>query len=224
MWGSLYHFTNKVKGSTFMTTALFHPAYFGSIAQYIHMAQSDAMMFEDCDNYQKQTYRNRMYIYGANGKLLLTIPIKHTGTKERQLYKEVRIENEFRWQLLHWRSLETAYRTSPFFEFYEDEFAPLFEKKKDFLIDFNYECMQTVWDCLQLDIPYSKTTRFEKDPTGLKDYRSLINAKKEHISSMPSYIQVFSDKFGFVPNLSILDLLFNEGTNALTYLESQTTL
>ncbi len=196
--------------------------YFGSIAQYVAMAQSNAIVFENEDNYQKQTYRNRTYIYGANGKLLLTIPIKHTGKVGRQLYRDVRIENDFEWQILHWRSLETAYRTSPFFEYYEDEFAPLFEKKREFLLDFNYECMQAVNDCLQLETSFSKTDEYIKTPQNIEDRRGLVNAKKEKNYNLDAYIQVFADKHGFLSNLSILDLLFNEGTNALTYLENQT--
>jgi len=204
-----------------MKTTLLHPTYFGSIAQFVAIAQANTIVFEDYDNYQKQTYRNRTYIYGANGKLLLTIPIKHTGKDSRQLYKDVKIENDFQWQLLHWKSLETAYRTSPFFEFYEDEFAHLFEKKKKFLLDFNYECLQVLLDCMQLDTTYSKTSSFIKNTETYNDLRVLVNAKKEKPFDLKNYIQVFSDKHGFIANLSILDLLFNEGTNTLTYLEKQ---
>ncbi|GAA4106396.1 WbqC family protein [Aquimarina addita] len=195
--------------------------YFGSIAQYIAIAKSDTIIFENQDTYQKQTYRNRTYIYGANGKLLLTVPIKHTGKDKRQLYKDIKIENDFQWQLLHWKSLETAYRTSPFFEYYEDDFVPLFKKKKQFLLDFNYECMQVVWDCLQLDLSYNKTNSYQKEVTDSNDLRMLVNARKEAPIEIESYIQVFTSRHGFIPNLSILDLLFNEGTNALAYLEEQ---
>ncbi|MFD2565555.1 WbqC family protein [Aquimarina rubra] len=204
-----------------MKTTLLHPMYFGSIAQYAAIAQSNAIVFENQDNYQKQTYRNRTYIYGANGKLLLTIPIKHLGNGSKQLYKDVRIENEFQWQMLHWKSMQSAYRTSPFFEYYEDELVHLFEKRKEFLLDFNYECMEVMLDCLQLDIPYTKTKTYQKDPKDLTDLRILVNSKKEKQHKLAEYIQVFSDKLEFLPNLSILDLLFNEGTSALSYLENQ---
>ncbi|MHA7058005.1 WbqC family protein [Aquimarina sp. M1] len=202
---------------------LLHPMYFGSIAQYVAIAQSASMVFENQDNYQKQTYRNRTYIYGANGKLLLTIPIKHIGNKtnSKQLYKDVRIENEFPWQMLHWKSIQSAYRTSPFFEYYEDDLVHLFEKRKEFLLDFNYECMESMFDCLQLNLSYSKTTSFQKKPEDIGDLRILVNAKRKEPANLQTYIQVFSDKYGFIPNLSILDLLFNEGTSALSYLENQ---
>ncbi|WP_299314861.1 WbqC family protein [uncultured Aquimarina sp.] len=204
-----------------MKTTLLHPMYFGSIEQYVTMAQSDSIVFENEDNYQKQTYRNRTYIYGANGKLLLTIPIKHIGNGTKQLYKNVRIENEFPWQLHHWKSLQSAYRTSPFFEYYEDELVHLFEKRKDFLLDFNYECMEVIFDCLQSSTSYSKTRDYQKDHEDRNDMRILVSSKKEDTYELDTYIQVFSDKHGFIPNLSILDLLFNEGTNTLTYLENQ---
>lgn len=204
-----------------MKNILLHPMYFGSIAQYVAIANAESIVFEDHDNYQKQTYRNRTYIYGANGRLTLSIPVLHSKDNERQLYRDIKIENSFKWQLLHWRSLESAYRTSPFFEFYEEEFAHLFETPKKYLLDFNYECMQIVWDCLQLDLPYSKSKEYFKTPENIDDQRRLINFKKENTSGFEAYIQVFKDKYGFKPNLSILDLIFNEGTNALTYLESQ---
>ncbi|WP_025741444.1 WbqC family protein [Aquimarina pacifica] len=204
-----------------MKTTLLHPMYFGSIAQYVAIAQSDSVIFENEDNYQKQTYRNRTYIYGANGKLLLSIPIKHSKKGIKQLYRDVQIENEFPWQQLHWKSLQTAYRTSPFFEYYEDEFVHLFRKKRTFLLDFNYECMQILHDCMQIDMTVNKTNEYIRTPENMTDLRSLVDAKKEIEHDLEPYIQVFEDKYGFLPNISILDLLFNEGTNALTYLENQ---
>ncbi len=113
-----------------MKAVLLHPCYFGPISEFVAIAKTESVIFENEDNYQKQTYRSRMYIYGANGKLSLNIPIKHTGDKsQHQKYKNVRIENEFGWQKQHWKSLQTAYRTSPFFEFYEDDLAPLYHRK-----------------------------------------------------------------------------------------------
>ncbi len=204
-----------------MKSIVLHPTYFGSIGQYAAMAKATDVIFEHEDNYQKQTYRNRMYIYGANGKLLLNIPVLHLGKGKKQKYKDVRIENDFQWQQLHWKSLQSAYRTSPFFEYYEDELVHLFEKKQDFLFDFNYECTQIIMDCLQLEVNLKKTTEYNVDilpPT--VDQRIIVNAKK-NVFELDKYTQVFDSKHGFITDLCVLDLLFNEGTNALTYLENQ---
>ncbi|NJW51601.1 WbqC family protein [Salinimicrobium oceani] len=204
-----------------MEKLLVHPTYFGPISQYIAMFKAKEIIFENEDNYQKQTYRNRMYIYGANGKLLLNIPIKHTGNKSNhQKYKDVRVENSFPWQSQHWKSLETVYRTSPFFEFYEDEFQPLYQKKFEFLMDFNYQCLELALDCLQTEITSGKTTEFILHPQNITNGRPLVDAKRTQMKISP-YPQVFQEKFGFINDLSIIDLIFNEGPNALNYLENE---
>jgi len=200
---------------------LIHPTYFPSIAHFVAIANADNLIFEIDDNFLKQTYRNRSYIYGANGKLTLNIPVIHSQ-KNRQKYRDVKIFNDENWQSLHWKSLLSAYRTSPFFEFYEDELQPLFEKKADFILDFNLKCFEVITDCLQIDINTSKTETYQESPANTTDFRFLVNAKKEHPQTFDKYTQVFSNKHGFISNLSILDLLFNEGPNALNYLESQT--
>ena len=186
------------------------------------MVSSDTLLFEQWDNFQKQTYRNRTYVYGANGLLMLSIPIVHTG-KGRQAFRDVKIENNFPWQQQHWKSLETAYRTSPFFEYYEEEFVHLYEKKKTFLMDFALESMHVIFECLPLNVKISKTEKYLKSypNDSVTDFRSLAKCKKEPDWKFSSYIQVFGDKHGFLSNLSVLDLLFNEGTNALMYLENQ---
>ncbi|NER12137.1 hypothetical protein GWK08_01670 [Leptobacterium flavescens] len=199
---------------------LIHPAYFPSVAHFVSLVNSEVLIFEAEDNYQKQTYRNRMYIYGANGKQSLTVPIKHTG-ENRQKYKDVRLEHSFNWQKQHWKSIQTAYRTSPFFEFYEDELAPVFEKKHEFLMDLNFKTIELISDILQTDLQFEKTTLFEKQPENINDLRWLIEAKREPVHGFETYTQVFGDKHGFLENLSILDLIFNEGPNSSSYLENQ---
>ncbi|MGC6431315.1 MAG: WbqC family protein [Jejuia sp.] len=199
---------------------LIHPTYFPNIAHFSAIAQAKEITFEWADNFVKQTFRNRTYIYGANGKLLLNIPVIYSQNK-RQLYKDVKVFNAENWQLQHWKSLESAYRTSPFFEFYEDELKPLFFEETVYLFDFNLKCFNTICECLQLDITPLKTQSFEKEITDTKDLRHLVNAKKEPTFNFEPYTQVFTNKHGFISNLSILDLLFNEGPNALSYLESQ---
>lgn len=205
-----------------MERILLHPSYFGPVSQYVAIAKARQVVFENEDNYQKQTYRNRMYIYGANGKLLLNIPIKHTGDKsQHQKYKEVRIENDFNWQKQHWKSLQTVYRTSPFFEFYEDEFHPLYHEKFDFLLDFNYRCTELAFECLQLEVETIKTFEFILNPNNITDARYLVEAKGQKRQAFEPYTQVFDTKFGYLNDLSIVDLIFNEGPNALNYLQSQ---
>ena len=206
-----------------MQRLLLHPSYFGPISQYVALVQAAEVVFENEDNYQKQTYRNRMYIYGANGKLLLNIPIKHTGDKtQHQKYRDVMIENDFNWQKQHWKSLQNVYRTSPFFEFYEDEFQPLYEKEYKFLLDFNYACMDLALECLQKDLDYTRTEEFILEPKDVINGRFLVQAKNTRAFNFESYPQVFQTKYGFLNDLSIVDLIFNEGPNALNYLENQT--
>lgn len=206
-----------------MKPVLTHPCYFGPIDLYAVIAQSEVVVMEKQDNYQKQTYRTRQYIYGANGKLLLNVPIKHRENKtdKHQKYKDIRIENAFKWQRLHWKSLEAAYRTSPFFEFYEDEFVGLFENKATFLMDFNLKCMEIVFECLDFNFDFKFTELFELTPEGYNDQRQLVNSKRSPGAELEEYIQVFQTKFGYISNLSILDLLFNKGPSALDYLQSQ---
>lgn len=161
-----------------------------------------------------------MYIYGANGKLLLNIPIKHLhspGVKQHQKYRDVRIENDFKWQQQHWKSLKAAYQTSPFFEFYEDDLAPLYHREFKFLMDFNYHCLESAAECLQIKTEYKKTSEYIREPQDKEDKRHLINAKEKRM--ILPYNQVFQEKKGFIPDLSILDLMFNEGPNSLNYLK-----
>ena len=201
--------------------AILHPSYFPSISHFAAMAQSETITFEVEDNFQKQTNRNRAYIYSPNGIQMLNIPIKHSK-ESRQKTKDIKIETDFDWQKQHFKSLEAAYRSSPFFEFFEDDLRPVFEKKHDFLLDLNFETLAIVSKCLRMKIDYTTTTEYfhEVDNTVIKDFRPLINGKKDH-SLFESYTQVFDDKYGFINNLSILDLLFNEGKYAMEYLKKQ---
>lgn len=182
----------------------------------------NGFVFEREDNYQKQTYRNRAYIYSANGSQMLSVPVKHKGNTEgHQKYKEVVIEDNFDWKKQHWKSIQTAYRTSPFFEYYEDELAPFFEKKHKRLYDMNLESVALLADIVQTKLNFTYTDSYEKSPAGLLDLRGLVNAKNHQQRSFQAYTQVFHEKQGFIPNLSVLDLLFNEGPNTLNYLEGQ---
>jgi len=199
---------------------LLHPTYFPSIATFAAIVQHE-VVWEAHDNFQKQTYRNRCYISTDKGKHMLNIPIKHTGEKEgRQKYIDVRTENSYNWKKEHWRTLETAYRTSPFFEFYEDELRPLYMGSQNSLYEFNLKTIEAVADCIGIEIPTGKTKKYEVEPITYFDTRFLVEAKKEKDWNIEPYTQVFEERHGFIPNLSVLDLLFNEGTNTLNYLKS----
>lgn len=199
---------------------LLHPSYFPSIAQMVAVAHATKVVFEMDDNYQKQTYRNRAYIAHANGILLLNVPIKHTKDGRRQKTRDVQIENAFPWQSHHWKSLQSAYRTSPFFEFYEDELMPLFQEKAHGLMEHNLKAFDLLCELIGIEIEVEYTSEYFKNPEQ-KDLRYLIDAKKEKQHPLVPYTQVLEANHGFLPNLSVLDLLFNEGPNALHYLESQ---
>ncbi len=200
---------------------LIHPTYFPSISHFAAIVQAEKITFEMEDNFQKQTNRNRTYIYSPNGIQLLNIPVKHSKAAHQKT-KDIQIENDFDWQKQHFKSLEAAYRSSPFFEYFEDDLLPIFEKKHQFLMDLNLEVFDLITRCLRMKIDYSTTTEYfhEINPEEVVDFRFLANGKKDN-SQFESYPQVFDDKFGFVNNLSVLDLVFNEGKFALDYLKSQ---
>ncbi len=201
---------------------LLHPTYFPSIVQMVAVAQSDAVVFEVEDNYQKQTYRNRTYIAHANGRLTLNVPVKHSKKKERYMMKDVVIDNSFPWQSQHWKSIQTAYRTSPFFEFYEDDLRELFVEPVEKLLSHNLMIYSKLTDLIGLDANYTVSTEYFREPKQ-KDFRFLAVAKTDSVFELEPYTQVLQDHHDFLPNLSVLDLLFNEGPNTLFYLENQRT-
>ena len=202
-----------------MNNIIIHPSYFPSISHFVAIAKADIVTFEMEDNFQKQTNRNRMYIYSPNGIQLLNVPVKHTK-EAHQRTKDVKLETAFDWQKQHFKSLEAAYRTSPFFEYFEDNILPIFQKKHTFLMDLNLETMSIVSKCLRLEFDYTETDEYFHEVNDKIDFRNLVNGKKD-TAVFESYTQVFGGKHGYLNNLSILDLLFNEGRYALDYLKKQ---
>jgi hypothetical protein len=190
--------------------------YLGNIDYYSILNQNSAIEIEVCEHFKKQSYRNRSVIHGANGALNLIIPLDKHGNRTKT--QDVKIDNSQRWQKLHWRSIESAYRSSPFFEFYEDDLKPFYEIEYTSLVEFNAAIQNQVIELLGIEVELTPTRSYEKQE-GL-DYRILLSPKKEASSyfTPQSYIQVFSEKNGFLSNLSILDLLFNEGPNAINFL------
>jgi len=172
-------------------------------------------MFDKHEHYVKQTYRNRCTIYGANGKLDLIIPVEK-GRNGHQTMKDVKISYAQDWQRLHWKSMESAYRSSPYFEFYEHKFAPFYETKTNYLVDFNVKIQEILFALLDIDFFPVFTTSYETQ--GIHDFRSLADPLTKVEAGFNSYIQVFESRHGFIENLSILDLLFNCGPEAATFI------
>ena len=196
-----------------------YPSYFAPVIHYAAMARAGTVLFEVDDNFQKQTYRNRCYIYGANGSLMLNVPLRHKNHSRKT--RDMRIDYSTDWRKLHLKSLQAAYRASPYYEFYEDEIDAIFRQKFDYLLDLNLYILERMFQLLNMDIPYSKSDVYQEQYDGFTDLRCLINAKSGKVYGLQPYIQVFSSKMGFIENLSILDLLFMEGPHAMEYLIRQ---
>jgi hypothetical protein len=174
------------------------------------------MLLEMHEHFPKQTYRNRASIHSPNGKLDLIVPVERGAAVHRPI-KDVRISYEFNWQRIHWLSLQTSYRSSAFFEFYEDDFAPFYQKKWEFLVDYNQELLELINRLLKLNFSFTPTTEYKALEAAL-DFRTAIHPKKESLFSIKPYYQVFEDRNGFLENLSIVDLLFNQGPQSTHYL------
>ena len=196
--------------------ALFIPTYFSPISQYHAILNSNSITFEVEDNYQKQTYRNRCYIYGANGKQLLNIPVSIPKSSKKTKSKDILVKNS-NWQKQHYKSLEAAYNHSPFFEFYKDDLQKIFSKKYTYLLDVNLDSFNFIKNALELPIEYKFSKTYEENKPD--DFRDLADSKKKVEISFLSYIQMFDQKFGFLKNLSILDLLVMEGPNSINFLK-----
>lgn len=195
------------------SSVLFSSACLPPVEYFIYLVNSDKIRIENFETYHKQTYRNRYSIYGANGKLTLSIPvIKSSG--HNTCIKDIKISYLQNWQNIHWKSIESAYNSSPYFLFYRDELFPFFDKKSNFLIEYNHRILELLMELTGIKKEVNYTTDFQKSPLNTVDLRNKISPKNK-ISSInfEPYHQVFENKSGFIPNLSIIDLLFNEGPN-----------
>ncbi|MCF8463258.1 MAG: WbqC family protein [Flavobacteriales bacterium] len=194
--------------------------YFPPISYFAYLVQNE-VTFEKHEHFVKQSLRNRCTIMGANGPLNLLVP--KTKSDVRLTINHSKIHNDEDWKTLHWRSLEAAYRKSPYFEYYEDDLIPFFEKPHTHLFQLGLESIQIILQLLRVEFPFEFSTKYEDDFDGL-DLRSAWNkheySHQNPIKSYPRYIQVFSDRHQFEPDVSMLDLLFCQGPRAVNYLHA----
>jgi WbqC-like protein family len=185
--------------------------YFVQLTRY-----NPDFVIERNEHFPKQTYRNRANIYSPDGPLTLVVPVVR-GSKAHKPVKDVKISYDFNWQRLHWMSLQACYRRSAYFEYYEDEFAPFYENKETFLFDYNEQLLQLILKLLKIKTTISYTESYESDYSALTDLRQSFNAKKTAVFPQKPYFQVFEERHGFIKNLSIVDLLFNQGPQSVNY-------
>jgi len=191
--------------------------YCPPISYFALLLKAENCLIEKHENFVKSSNRNRCRIAGPNGLQMLSIPID-SGKSHRQLFKDIISSNAIDWQKNHWQSLCSSYRRSPYFEFYEDELKPLFADNSVLIFDLNTQIIKKIIGLLKLDISLAYTTSYQKDYDGFLDARNLY---KENMfaPALPPYIQVFGDRHPFLNDISILDLLFNQGPQAKDYLQ-----
>lgn len=193
-------------------------AYLPPISYFAEIVKAPEVYIEKHENFVKQTYRNRCRILGANGPIPLVIPVEKARDR-KVLITDTRIYNHENWQRIHWRTIFSAYNSSPFFEYYQDYLSPFYENRWDFLFDFNLELMTVLIDAIGAERRLGFTEFYKKPQSGANDLRNSISPKTGRQYSGEPYTQVFSEKFGFINDLSIIDLLFNLGPETLSYLE-----
>ena len=203
--------------------ALLSTTYFGPVQWFQKLYRYEEVEIEQWESFQKQTYRNRCLIATTQGVQALTVPVERNysqlSTLNSQLIKDVRISDHGNWRHLHWNALMSAYGESPFFEYYQDDIRPFFEKRWEFLFDFNEEIRMKMCELLDIQPKVDYTKEFTVNK--IIDYREAINPKhpQEDLDfEAKPYYQVYQQKHGFLANLSVLDLLFNMGPEGIFYL------
>ena len=206
-----------------MNNVLHSTTYFGPVQWYQKLYRAESVWIEQWESFQKQTYRNRCLIATTQGIQALTVPVIREGN---QSIKDIRISDHGNWRHLHWNALQSAYGESPFFEYYQDDIRPFFEKNWTFLLDFNETIREKICELMDIQPQVLLTTEYTHSslhlpPSTLLDYRDSINPKHpapDADFTPKPYYQVYQQKHGFLPNLSILDLLFNMGPESIFYL------
>lgn len=201
------------------SSAIFPLFYLPPISYFSGLKDFEgSFLIEKEEHFPKQTYRNRARIYSPNGTLDLIIPVIR-GANAHTSIKDVRISNDFNWQRLHWKSLESCYRNSAYFEYYEDELAHFYHHKFEYLFDYNLELFKWLLKQLKKDTELSFTSEYTKEIPVELDFRTKLHFKNEEtLPDVKPYFQVFDDRQGFKPNLSIADLLFNQGPQSRSYI------
>lgn len=202
-----------------LSTAYFAPAVYFSI-----LASSGTAVIEKCENYHKQTYRNRCVILGANGPLTLTVPVLR-GSFHKTAIRDIELDNSRQWRKQHVKSIISAYALSPYFEYYFDSIEEAINTKASFLLDLNLSTTEAVNKCIGVKNKLRLSDEFMTPEDAPNDFRYSISPKiKEAITGYtePVYIQAFSDRYGFVPGLSIIDMLFNNGPETYALLQRST--
>ena len=203
---------------TGVRTMMISSLYLAPIAYYAALVRAENALMEIHDNYQKQSYRNRCHIAGANGMLALSIPIEKPSSGKGAM-KDIRIADHGNWQHLHWNAIVSAYNSTPFFQYYEDDFRPFYQHKLTHLHDFNEGLRQLICRLAGIETSVVYTSGYEAATgSGKCDLREVIHPKKKPRWVTPRYYQVFSDKNGFIADLSIIDLLFNMGNETSLFL------
>ena len=197
-------------------TTLLSTTYFGPVQWYQKLYRSDEVLIEQWESFQKQTYRNRCLIATTNGIQALTVPIERNNG---QYIKDIRISDHGNWRHLHWNALQSAYGESPFFDYYQDDIRPFFEKRWTFLLDFNEEIRQKMCELIDIEPKVSLTEAYANE--AMHDFREGIQPK--HPAPDPDfepkpYYQVYQQKHGFLANISVIDLLFNLGPESIFYI------
>ena len=182
--------------------------YFKNLLTY-----KENLLIGDKEHYPKQTFRNRALISGPNGILALTVPVKK-GSNNHTVYRDIKISNDDDWQRIHWLSLETSYRSSSYFEFYEDVFRPFYHRKFDFLLDYNEQILNAILKILKINVSYNFVNEYHKEYTYRDDLRNTLNLKKPTGYQNKPYYQVFEDRNQYHNNLSVIDLIFSVGPQA----------
>ena len=198
-----------------LTKKILIPPYFGPISTWAEIYNCD-VIWDIHKNYNKQSYRNRTFIHSANGVQKLTVPIKHSLIKFT--LNDSYIDNSTNWQQIHWKSIKIAYSSSPYFEFYKDSLEVFFSKKYTKLLDLNMKTIKMVSEWLEVDQNNDFSKKYVEDYNIKFDLRNLIEHKNKTKKLIQNYTKVFSNKNGFINDLSIIDLIFNEGPNSLSFL------